>query len=152
MHRLPCSHVTEFQADFHIYCATFSLLENGERSFEINAETSDFIRELCVLQKVYETDESFQNVWTPKFSWEIFSMSTISVDCCSSERIWGRIQLIFEFSDSENLEVIYLWSWDRTLIVNQRGHWQHWNQFLHNYVCHMRNYAFLFLYILYTIL
>ena len=27
--------------------------------FEINAETSDFIRELCVLQKVHETDESF---------------------------------------------------------------------------------------------
>jgi hypothetical protein len=24
-----------------------------------NAETSDFIRELCVLQKVHETDESF---------------------------------------------------------------------------------------------
>jgi hypothetical protein len=42
--------------------------EENQYQSKINAETSDVIRKLCVLQKVYEIGESLQNVWTPKLS------------------------------------------------------------------------------------
>jgi len=46
----------------HVYrlMQFFMLFQNmASKIRKINAETSDFIRKLCVLQKVYETDESF---------------------------------------------------------------------------------------------
>ena len=43
---------------FEIFIVIVSLFADF-LNYQINAETSDFIRKLCVLQKVYETDDSF---------------------------------------------------------------------------------------------
>jgi len=50
--------IQELKFFFQILLWAF-YFQSFEFIFKINAETSDFIRKLCVLQKVYETDESF---------------------------------------------------------------------------------------------
>ena len=81
-----------------------------------------------------------------------FSRNLIFIGYCSTNGVSRQMEYRFEFSNPENLEVAYLWWEDRALIVGQQDRWQHWNHFLHNYVCHIDNLGFLFLYILCTIL